>query len=509
MFKKDSIQNVGDARTRLNESVDTEQGLNEQVNLNTHKISDHYSYYVEKVADPGTMFELTKYGRTYGYIETPNNSSNQLSYTNGFLGQIDSSIGAFGNYKMKSNDVNVYQADDFVHACLDDNYSRFPETVDIFLTDTDYKAGANAQSYTVKRGKSMLYDSYKVWREKTLLEMSAMLNRITKSSLVRNIQVEVGDMPKAKVAATLRHVKELFEQKTAINMNSSMSEYTNPGPIENNIYTATHNGIGAITIAETGGDIDVKNLADLDWWNNKFFAAYGIPKQFFGYTSDDAGFSGGSSLSIISSSYSKGVKRIQNALVQMVTDAINLFLINRGCKSYLNNFVIKMKTPLSQEERDYREDLTNRISAISNLQSLFGDIEDKSRRLKILRSLLGSLHYGDDLTQILDDEIKEAEKAKIEKKEADDLSDGGEAGGELDLTDFSVDSGDTPNTAEQQDVKSSDIESNDLGLSSIAAESFSNNEDGVQLAESKAVLVEENDLPNPEDISDIDFTKNV
>ena len=168
-----------------------------------------------------------------------------------------------------------------------------------------------------------------------------------------------------------------------------------------------------------------------------------------------------------------------------------------------------MKTPLSQEERDYREDLTNRISAISNLQSLFGDIEDKSRRLKILRSLLGSLHYGDDLTQILDDEIKEAEKAKAEEKEADDLSDGAAGSEEVDLTDFSVDSEDTSNMAEQQDVKSSDIESNDLGLSSIAAESFSNNEDGVQLAESKAVLVEENDLPNPEDISDIDFTKNV
>ena len=169
-----------------------------------------------------------------------------------------------------------------------------------------------------------------------------------------------------------------------------------------------------------------------------------------------------------------------------------------------------MKTPLSQEERDYREDLTNRISAISNLQSLFGDIEDKSRRLKILRSLLGSLHYGDDLIQILDDEIKEAEKAKIEEKEADESGGGDtDGGGELDLTDFSVDSGDESNTAERQDVKSSDIESNDLGLSSIAAESFSNNEDGVQLVESQAVLVEENDLPNPEDISDIDFTKNV
>lgn len=97
-----------------------------------------------------------------------------------------------------------------------------------------------------------------------MLENAILLNRITRSSVVRNIQVEVGDMPKSKVQATLRHVKELFEQKSSINSGSSMSEYTNPGPIENNIYTATHDGKGAITVTAVGGDVDVKNIADLD-----------------------------------------------------------------------------------------------------------------------------------------------------------------------------------------------------------------------------------------------------
>jgi hypothetical protein len=71
-------------------------------------------------------------------------------------------------------------------------------------------------------------------------------------------------MPKTQVQATLRRVKELFEQKSALNVGEAMSEYNNPGPIENNIFTATHNGQGAITINSIGGDIDVKNLADLD-----------------------------------------------------------------------------------------------------------------------------------------------------------------------------------------------------------------------------------------------------
>jgi hypothetical protein len=63
---------------------------------------------------------------------------------------------------MKSTDVNVYQADDFVHACLEDNFTRFPETVNIFMNDDDYKNNTHSQAYSVRRGKSLLYDSYKI-----------------------------------------------------------------------------------------------------------------------------------------------------------------------------------------------------------------------------------------------------------------------------------------------------------------------------------------------------------
>ena len=196
----------------------------------------------------------------------------------------------------------------------------------------------------------MLIDNYKVWREKALLENAILLNRVTKSSIVRKISVEVGDMSKEQVSVTLRKVKELFEQKTAYQSGKTMSEYNNPGPIENNIYFATHNGQGAITVESVGGDVDVKGLADLDSWVNKFYSGFGVPKAYYGYTEDGAGFNGGQSLSIISSQFAKGVKHLQNATIQMITDMINLILVNKGLKAYLNNFVLKMKAPLTQEE---------------------------------------------------------------------------------------------------------------------------------------------------------------
>jgi len=113
------------------------------------------------VPDPGTMFELTRFGKTYGYIETPNVAISDDLISNPLLGPEAMTNGAL-NYRLKSNDVNVYQADDFVHAYLDDNYSRFPEQVELFRDEKAMEDGKNSHIYNVRRGKSLLFDSYKI-----------------------------------------------------------------------------------------------------------------------------------------------------------------------------------------------------------------------------------------------------------------------------------------------------------------------------------------------------------
>ena len=503
LFQAPKVDMVNSSRNRLTEEFNENEilaefekpeKLEEAVKLHMHSEHDPYSYYVEQIDDPGTMFELTKFGKTYGYIEVPN-EENSLDATSTISSMTMS--GTY-NFRMKSADVHVFQADDFVHGCLEDNFTRFPETVELFLNDD----GTKSQSYRVRRGKSLLYDNYKVWRERSLLENAALLNRITRSSIVRKVGVEVGDMPKEQVQQTLRRVKDMLEQKSALNVGNSMQEYNNPGPMENNIYFATHGGQGQITIEAVGGDVEVKNLADLDFWNNKFYSAYGVPKQYYGWTDDAAGFNGGTSLAILSSEFSKAVKRVQNALIQMLTDAINLFLLNRGCKSFLNNFTLKMKAPVTQEEIDYRAEFTNKINAVSSLQGLFTDVEDKQRRLRILKILIAPLNYGDEILAEIDDEIKAIAEAAAKAAEEAELA--GEEGAE------STSDTDTSLPAEPDKSASDDI---DLG-SLDALESFGGH-DGELLMEDQdlnidvATILTEDDLPSPTELdSEKDFSDN-
>lgn len=385
------------------------RNLTEDVKIKAFKKNDKYAHYVEMVTNPAEMFELTKFGKTVGFIKSPVDgvivrSQNNIDFMN-------------YAYKFKRNDITIYPPTEFVHAAIEDNVSRYEESVNIFLNDSDYDNDNNAYSYTVKRGQSLLSNVYKTWRELQLLEASVLLNRVTKSSIVRLINVEVGDMPKENVAKTLMGIKQMIEQKAAINKGSGMSEYTNPGPIENNVYVPTHDGVGAISTTQIGGDVDVKSLADLEWYLNKLYGSLQVPKNFFSQNDDAAGFNGGQSLTIISSRYAKTVKHVQNILTQLLKDIFNLILLDKGLDSYINNFEVHIQPPVTQEDIDRMDNQSTKVQLSRDIMDMLSDIEDAPARLKILKSLMKNIVTDPDIITELDEQIELAiaEKEPVEE----------------------------------------------------------------------------------------------
>lgn len=534
--------------------------LNEDVKIKAFKKEDNYAHYIEIVTNPAEMFELTKFGKTVGYIQTP---------VEGVLVKSTQDLDFLTYaYKFKKEDILIYPPTEFVHACIDNDVSRYEETVNIFLNNTDYDNNTNAYSYSVKKGQSLLANVYKIWRELQLLEASVLLNRVTKSSIVRIINVEVGDMAKEDIPITLNRIKQLIEQKTAINKNTGMTEYTNPGPIENNIYVPSHNQVGTISTQQIGGDVDVKSLADLDWYLNKLFSGLQVPKQYFclrgdtpillldgqtktikylyehcndyigksilscstegevsattiknimltkhnanfirihldnnayvdvtpehrlllkngcfveaknlkendflmscykneinkanarfvtsieplnvienAYdievesenhtfalpcgifvhncqTDDSAGFNGGQSLTIISSRYAKTVKYIQSVLMQLVTDILNLILLDKGLDSYINNFEVHLLPPVTQEDVDRVESQSTKVQLTSDIMNMLSDVEDPIARLKILKNLLSKIVNDDEIISEIQAQIEQAEE-EINKQETEEAA---------------------------------------------------------------------------------------
>ena len=270
-----------------------------------------------------------------------------------------------------------------------------------------------------------------------------------------------------------------------------MSEYTNPGPVENNVYVPTHDGKGAITTTQVGGDVNVGDLVDLDYFQDKFFGGLRVPKQYFGITDDNAGFSGGQSLAIISSRYAKMVKRIQNTILQGLTDVINLMLLDKGLNSYVNKFTLHMQPPTTQEEIDRRDNISSKIGITSDIMNMLTDIEDQTARLKILKILLSNVITDPELIDVIQAEIDRleasGEEEPVEETETDDLD-----------LDFGS-PGSTSSSNEPLDLEA------ELG---IGGENESSSEEtAAPEVEETEETPEENNLPSPADLGQ-DFSDN-
>ena len=380
--------------------------LNEDVNIIGYSKNDRYIHYLEMAPNPAQCFELTRFGKTAGYVKTKiqaNTSQNDLLHSSSMLNTY--------RFNYDSGDVDLFPATEWVHGCLEDDSSRNPEIVELF---TQQDNNEEVTSYTVKRGQSLLYDSYKTWRELMLLENSVLLQRVTQSSIVRVIGVEVGDMPKENVQPHLMNIKHLIEQKAALNVGNNMSEYSNPGPIVNNIYIPTRNNQGVLSTQQIGGDVNIGELVDLNYYEDKLFGGLRVPKQYFGRVDDAAGFSGGSSLSIISSRYAKMIKRIQNVIIQMLTDAINLILIDTNNERYINKFKLHMLPPTTQEEVDRRENISNKIALVGDVMNSLTEIEDTTIQLKILKTLLSDTLNNPEVISLIQDQIDLLEAANVD-----------------------------------------------------------------------------------------------
>jgi hypothetical protein len=169
-----------------------------------------------------------------------------------------------------------------------------------------------------------------------------------------------------------------------------------------------------------------------------------------------------------------------------------------------------MKAPLTQEELDSRANFNDRVSAISNLNSLFADVENKGRRLRILKGLVSTLDYGDEITNQIEEEIKAADAA--DKQAAEEAEEnrqaelaGTEAGGgapapepEPAGNEESAGGGDFDLNLDMDNVPEAPQEA-----FKPTAGSTTLNEDH----EFDDILEEADDLPTPEELGK-DFTRN-
>ena len=368
-----------------NEIFETKKGGQISVRVKPEDKFRKIEEYIEYVDDPSTMYDLQIRGKTSGFIRLINNETvPQSKYSASFL-----------NSSMDAGDVNVYDRKSFVHICLSGNIERNPELIAL----TDSKTGATTV-YKVNTGKSILADAYEAAQTVKLLEDSMMLSRVTKSALVRILQIEVGNMPKPEVESLLRRIKNMIEQKMALNKeNGVVASYNSPGPIENIIYVPTKDGRGAITSNNLGGDVNIKDIVDIDYFNNKKLSALKIPKQYLNYDAPE-GLGNGTSLTKLSSRYAHTIMRIQNAFISGITRLLNIYFLDKGL-DYINKFTLKMVSPATIEDTERDEQLQSRLDQASSIIDMIDGKTTEVGMLETVKWILTEFLKLSDVSEIL------------------------------------------------------------------------------------------------------------
>lgn len=398
----------------LLEPIRKDTSVRKQVNVAGTKLER----YVEKVANPAEIYDLQIKGKTAGFVksETDELQSQALKNTYVYSGVV-------------SDKVTVLNPTKYVHMCLSPNINRFPEKFRLIREETEkitkegYIDGSNSEetahglTFTVKSGQSILENVYGPYQTLKLKEDAVLLERVTRSSITRIIQVELGDLPESQKRQKLQEIKDQIEQQLQLNKESGTIQ-SRPGaqPTENIIYTTTKNGKGAITSVNIGGDGDVGNLEDLDKSENKLYGSLLIPKALLGADMEGSGLSNGGSLTEMNTTYARRIKRIQVALCSGIKTLINIFAISDGIGSKIvNNFDVHL-TPITTVE-DIRRDelLQNKIRNVNDILSLMNNIDaiDETTKLNMIIQWLTSYLSQQEIVDIINERLDEMKKKEL------------------------------------------------------------------------------------------------
>lgn len=395
--------------------------------INDKKAIERASYepFISIVDKPENVFDFSKYGKTvqFAYL-----NEDDATNTGGYIS---------ANHEKRS--IELYPSDQFVHIYLDKPDSRARNKQTIYIKNDNDQGNDTQITYDVIEGQSMLDGIYQVQQQIQLLETSIILNRLSKSAITRIVSVEVGDMAPNDVPNVLRRIKSSLENRISLNSKGGMTDYTSsPGGLDNVVVVPTRDGKGAITNSNIGGDVDIKSLADLDYFNNKRFGGLKIPKAFLGYE-EALGNNGGGTLTKQDIRYGRTIKRLQTAMVTGITTLMTWYLKSQGFSDdQLTNFIIKVVPPTTadDEERDQQNDAKFKLA--NNILDMVGDSVDK---VDVLKYVFNNIVDEPGLVDVINN------SATKEADTSDDSSDTSDDG-----TDDSADSDDTSNSTSSSSV---------------------------------------------------------
>lgn len=365
--------------------------------LNTFK-SD--PFYVKAGNKPGDYMEIEKpdfvshiyqFGKPAGYHVTSENKFSSRTITDQILSEKD-----------------------FIHFIADQSLNR--EKIQIKVQNA--KQEESEIPYTVRYGTSFLEAARSYYKNRVLLDNILILSRLTRSQFYRLFSIEVGNADSVETDRIIKEVRDAIGLSRSFDPNSGqLSSVASPMSTGGNVYIPTRDGRGSTKVETSGGDTDVRAILDIDHFDNQYYGALKVPKQFLGCSDEMPGGLGDTTLTRLDIRYARTCKRVQNVCKNGVRDLVNWYCSEKNMvPSDFDVCMAKITTADDEEKARAEEADLNKVNTLLDMIERLSTDDDGSFQLtnenvkSILQYIVKDVYGDDRLSDMLFGEEEEKKR---------------------------------------------------------------------------------------------------
>jgi hypothetical protein len=233
-------------------------------------------------------------------------------------------------------------------------------------------------------GRSVLEPARKLWKQLQLAEDAMLVYRIIRAPERRVHYIEVGNLESTDVRQYVEQMKRELKKSSMVDQkNGQMNLKYNPMTMEEDYFLPIR-GDKSSRIETLPGASNLGEIQDVEYLQNKLFAALKVPKTYLNYSSD---MPGGSTLSQADLRFSRTINRIQENIVIELRRIANIHLFILGFEDDIDNFDLKLTNPSTQQELLKLETMKARLEVFKEIYT--GDAKSPVSYTWAMENIMG------------------------------------------------------------------------------------------------------------------------
>ena len=217
-------------------------------------------------------------------------------------------------------------------------------------------------SFFLPYGVSMLHKARRAWRMWSMMEDAMLIWRLDKAIERRVFKIYVGAIDDADVPAYINEIANNFKRTQIIDpMTGQIDLRKNFLDVSSDYFIPVRREDAPNPIETLQGANSQVQMEDIEYMQNKIFAAMRVPKSFLNFQEAQGK---GQNLSFLDIRFSRMINRIQQFLLMELNKIAMIHLYLMGLADEINNFSLTLNNPSSQIEAQELDDLQKRLTAM-------------------------------------------------------------------------------------------------------------------------------------------------